>query len=73
MGTTYEMRPGTLRGMGREVACIVGMIIGNYSHDSRLSIQNAPPDMPEGEYVFTYKHGAIFFNRYQGIWLEKVR
>jgi hypothetical protein len=72
MGTTYEMRLGTLKGMGREVTCIVGMIVGNYSHNSRPSIQNAPPDIPDGEYLFTFRYGSIHFKKYQGMWLGNV-
>lgn len=70
MGSTLEMRPGTLKGMGREVTCMVGMIVGNYSHSP--SIQNAPPDLPEGEYVFTFRNGSIHFMKNRGMWLQEV-
>lgn len=67
MGTRYEMYPGTLKGMGRELDCLV-----NYSPDSRPSIQNAPLDMPEGEYVFTFMNGSVPFKKHQGMWSEDV-
>ena len=72
MGTTYEMRTGTLKGMGQEVTCIVGMNVGNYSPNSMPSIQNAPPYFPDGEYLFTFWNGSIFFKKYQGRWLINV-
>jgi hypothetical protein len=53
--------------MGREAECYV-----NFSPDSRPSIQNAPHDLPEGEYVFTFKNGSIGFRKNQGIWIEEV-
>jgi hypothetical protein len=66
------MQPGTLKGMGREVTCIVGIIVGNYSHNSRPTVQNAPPDLPEGDYVFNFKNGSIAFRKNQGMWLGDV-
>jgi hypothetical protein len=72
MGPKYEMHPGTLKGMGREVTCIVGMIVGDYSHNSKPTIQNVPAGLPEGEYVFTFRHGSIPFRKNQGMWLEEV-
>jgi hypothetical protein len=61
------MYPGTLKGMGRELDCFV-----NYSHDSRPSIQGAPPDLPKGEYLFVFRHGSIPFRKNEGIWLEEI-
>ena len=70
MGPTYEMRPGTLKGMGREVTCIVGVTFGNYVHSSRSTIQNAPPDLPDGQYLFTFRNGSIPFRKIRGLWFE---
>ncbi len=72
MGLNIVMRPGTLNGMGREVECFVGMPVGDYSRDSSPSIQNVPPDMPDGEYIFTFNNGSVPFKKYQGMWLEKA-
>jgi hypothetical protein len=67
MGTRYEMYPGTLKGMGRELDCL-----GNYSPESRPSVQGAPPDRPGGEYLFTFRHGTIAFRKNQRVWLEEI-
>ena len=72
MGPTYEMHPGTLKGMGREATCMVGMVVDNRSHESRASIQNAPRDLPQGEYVFTFRNGSVPFRKKQGIWVEEA-
>jgi hypothetical protein len=72
MGTTYEMHAGTLKGMGREATCLVGIAVDNYTHESRASIQNAQHDLPQGEYVFSFRNGSIPFRREQGIWVEEV-
>jgi len=66
------MHAGTLKGMGREATCIVGMLVDNYPRDSRASIQNAPSDLPQGEYLFTFKNGSIPFRKKQGIWVEEA-
>jgi len=72
VGLNIVMRPGTLNGMGRKVECFVGMPDGNYSHYSNPSIQNVPPDMPDGEYIFTFKNGSVPFKKQQGMWLENA-
>jgi len=72
MGLNIVIHPGTLNGMGREVECFVGMPVGNYSHDSSPSIQNVPPDMPDGEYIFTFNNGSVPFKKHQGMWLVKA-
>jgi hypothetical protein len=68
MGPKIEMRTGTLKGMGREIGCMVGIPVGDYSHNPRPSIQNAPLDLPEGEYVFTHKSGSILFKKDGRLW-----
>jgi hypothetical protein len=71
MYSNVEMRPGTLKGIEREVVCMVAISIGDYSHTSTPSIQNAPPDLPEGEYIFSHKSGSIVLRKHGRMWLTK--
>ena len=64
-----EMRPGTLRGMEREVVCLIDISIGDYSHASSPRVQNAPDDLPEGEYIFTHKSGSIHLRKHGRMWI----
>ena len=66
-----EMRPGTLKGMEREVVCMVAIPVSGYSLNSIPTIQDAPNDLPEGEYIFTYKWGSILFRKHGGMWLAR--
>jgi hypothetical protein len=68
-----EIRPGTLKGMEREVVCLVNFSIGDHSHASTATVQNAD-DLPEGEYIFTYKSGSsgsIPLIKHGRMWLTK--
>jgi hypothetical protein len=66
MGFRVVMRTGTLRGMEREIPCIVGMPLD--APDSEPSIQSPPADFPDGQYVFTFDNGSIHFRRIDGKW-----
>ena len=60
---SYTLRIGTLKRMGREITCMVSI-----NAFGELTIQNAPPDLSDGEYVLTFSDRSMLFRRFRGGW-----
>jgi hypothetical protein len=68
------MMTGLLNGMNREEPCLVGAVKvtlpgTNVSHLARYSIQNAPTDLPDGQYQLTFNGETTTVKRRDGHWL----
>jgi hypothetical protein len=68
------MLSGRLKGMGREADCIVSAVKvslpgTNASHYTKCQIQNAPDDLPEGQYQVTFGGDTTNVRKRDGFWL----
>jgi hypothetical protein len=67
------MLAGRLVGMGRDESCLIGAtkvsLLGtdNFTY-TRMSIQNAPRDMPEGQYTLHYDGRSEAMVKRDGEW-----
>lgn len=76
MATTRELvlLAGRLIGMGRDESCLVGATkvtaLGSSSFTFvRCSIQNAPDDLPEGQYTLNFIGRTEAMKKVGGVWL----
>jgi hypothetical protein len=72
--------PGKLEGMGRTGDCIVGAVRVSLPGTSesaltRFSIHNEPTDLPDGQYVLSYRDGSQMaqqkVQRQHGAWVSR--
>jgi hypothetical protein len=69
------MFAGTVTGMGRDESCMISAIkVSLPGTDefmyTRFQIQNAPRDMPDGQYSVRYKGRTDALVKRDGIWLS---
>jgi len=60
---------GTLKGMDRQIECLVGIPVADHPHQSPPSVHNVPPDLIDGEYEFSDGITTIRFKRKGGRWI----
>ena len=65
---------GRLRGMARDESCLISATkvslrgTGNFTY-TRCSIQNAPRDLPEGQYTLEFMGRTETMKKVDGFWL----